>query len=319
MNNKKIDLVVPMYKAKSTLTRLLASVLMQSIVDKIHLILVQDADNEDYSGILEPFKNLLDFEIVPMNVNSGPGTCRRVGMQTGKCEYIMCMDADDTFQNPFAAQELLNFIETYKFDAVNSTFLEQLSEQEFLPHIDDWVWMFGKIYRRSFLEDNKIEMNDSRANEDSGFNIVVRTLGNIGFLDDTTYIWHYKEDSITRVNDGIYTFTGTEGWLYNMAWAIKELERLQVSKEVLKERTAGTVVVSYILYNNFKVSPRADINTRMEDFLSWVSKFVTEVYEKYSITLEDFNKLYLQQLHDVTNLPSVSFNEFLKLVGIELK
>ena len=42
-----------------------------------------------------------------------------------------------------------------------------------IDHSNDMVWMFGKIYRRSFIDKYKIKFHEtSRANEDNGFNAI---------------------------------------------------------------------------------------------------------------------------------------------------
>lgn len=317
-NEKIIDLVVPLYKGKNTLIRLLASVVTQTMKDNISVILVQDADGEDYTEILSLFNKMLDIEIIKLENNSGPGTARRIGMKHGKSKYITCMDADDTFQNPFAIQELYLAIESDEFDAVNSVFLEQSNGNVFVPHENDWVWMFGKLYRRKFLEENKIEMNDSRANEDTGFNMVVSTFGKIGYLPDITYIWHYKDDSITRRDGGIYRFTGIEGWLYNMTWAIEKLEKLNLDSEVLKRKVAGMFINTFIWYNEFVIDDdkRVDVNK----YLGWVENFVYNTCNKYYLSKDTIREVYKDFSNNkslVEHVPDISIWEYMKMVGAE--
>ena len=316
-NKKLIDLVIPCYKARNTLTRLFASVVTQSMRNNIHIILVQDYDGEDYSDIIAQFEQWLDIQLIQMKENSGPGTCRRVGMKAGKCKYITCMDADDTFQNPFAVEELYASIEENKLDAVNSIFIEQVADLQFYAHDNnDWVWMFGKIYRRKFLEKNKIEMNDSRANEDTGFNSVVRCVGKIGFLPDTTYVWHFKEDSITRVNGGIYRFTGIEGWLYNMEWAIENMTRLKAKEENIQQFVADNIIATYSWFLEFgrDTDERIDI----DNYKKWVHKYYENIYTKYQPTEEQLNISFQNQAgnyHLSGIIPKYTFEQYLNMIG----
>lgn len=315
---KNIDLVVPLYKAKDTLVRLLSSVSSQTIKDNVHIILVQDADGEDYSDILNVFNNILDIELITLSENCGPGTARRIGMQAGKSKYITCIDSDDTFQNPFALQGLYEKIEESNCDAVNSVFIEQIDNLKFVRHDNDWVWMFGIIYRRKFLEDNHIEMNDSRANEDTGFNIIVGTIGKIDHFDDITYIWHFKEDSITRKDNGIYKFTGIEGWLYNMQWAIENLIRLETKEEDIKRIIADNIIATYKwfleLCNDSKNNKLIDI----DEYKSWVNKYYTDVYSKHIPEEEQLNVSFLSQFNNPDTfytIPEYTFKQYLYMVG----
>lgn len=316
-NKKVIDLIVPMYKAKDTLIRLLGSVTSQTMRENINVILVQDCDGEDYSEIISIFEKVLSIKTVALDKNQGPGSCRRIGTNKGKCKYIMYMDSDDTLQNPFAVEELYRAIESNKLDAVNSIFFEQVGETNFLPHDNnDWIWMFGKIYRRSFLEKNKIEMNDSRANEDTGFNSVVKCVGNVGFLADSTYIWHYKEDSITRKDGGIYRFTGIEGWLYNMEWAIENILRINPEKEKIQQFVADNIISTYCWFLEFEDDK--DDRVDIEEYKKWVNKYYNNIYCKYPPSKEQLNNSFSCQSNNFASLqkiPKYTFEQYLKMVG----
>lgn len=314
--NKEIDLVVPVYKATGTLENLLASVLVQTMKEKIHIILVQDFDGENYSEIISNFDKMLDIELIKMEKNSGPGTSRRIGTKKGVNKYVMYMDADDVFQNPFAVYELYNEIEVTQADAVNSIFLEQTGNDVFVRHENDWIWVFGKIYRRSFLEKNNIEMNDSRANEDTGFNNLIYSVGKVSYLQDITYIWKYKENSITRINNSIYRFTGIEGWAYNMSWAIEEMARLNIDKEKIQMKNAEVMMSCYLWYNEFLVDKDERIN--IELFLEWVRKYVANTYNKYIPTKKMLEDMYIMNGNNsrlLDYMPSVTFIQFIEMVG----
>lgn len=317
--DKKIDLVVPCYKCNKTLERLLASVLMQTIKNDIHIILVQDFDGENYSEIISNFNNMLDIELIQLEENKGVGAARRIGRKKGKNKYVMYMDSDDTFQNPFATEELYKYIEENNLDAVNSIFLEQIDGLNFITHDNnDWIWMFGKIYRRSFLEEKEIEMNNSTANEDTGFNSIVSMVGKIGFLKDITYIWHYKEDSITRKDGGIYRFTGVEGWLYNMEYAINNMLRLQVEEEKVKEFVASNIIATYIWFLEFynDKDERIDI----KKYIEWVKKYYKNVYLNHLPTENQICEAYFRKSNSkvlTTSIPKFTFKEYLEIINKE--
>lgn len=314
-----VDLVVPIYKSKETLMRLFASIVTQTMRKNIKLFLVQDADGEDYSKLLCMFSQMVEFEVVVLKQNSGPGTCRRIGMKHGDSKYIMFMDADDTFQNPFAVQELYEAIEQNELDAVNSIFLEECENHRFVPHNgNDWIWVFGKIYRRSYLEENEIYFNDSRANEDTGFNTIVNEHGKVGFLPDNTYIWWHKPDSITRVDGGIYRFTGIEGWIYNMSWAIDNLIRLKVEDVKIRKKIADIVCCLYCWYLEFEKDKdtRVDINK----YIEWVEKFMYETYNDNVPTEEQLIEAYKIKSKNewlTSNIPTITLKDFIKMVGGE--
>ena len=55
----KINIVVPCYNAHATLDRLLSSIAMQTIKDKVRVVLVNDSSERDYSEFITRFKETL--------------------------------------------------------------------------------------------------------------------------------------------------------------------------------------------------------------------------------------------------------------------
>ena len=186
--NNKIDIIIPAYKASNTIKRTLASIYMQTIKDDLHIIIVDDATPDDnYEKIVDQFRNIgLDIEVIHLDQNSGPGVARQKGIEAGNNQYFTCIDADDTFSSAIALETMREgMVQTNpqfskdSIKCVSATFL-QLGDnlQQIVPHQNDMVWMFGKLYRRKFIEDYEIKFNDTRANEDTGYNKWVQLLCN---------------------------------------------------------------------------------------------------------------------------------------------
>lgn len=313
----KINIVVPCYNAHATLDRLLSSVAMQTIKEKTKVILVNDSSEKDYSEFITKFRDLLDIEELKNESNLGVGATRSKGMCYGDSEYITCIDSDDVFQNPFALEELLKVIEEGKFDVVNSIFLEEMRDKSFVRHECDVIWMFGKIYRRKFLEDNNIIMNNTTANEDTGFNKVVFNKGKVGYLNDITYIWQYNKNSITRREKGIYRFTGIKGWIKNMAWANSELKRLNIDENQYKRLVLESMVVSYFFYLGF--CNDEDNRVKPELMIKWLKKYYWKYYKEQNYTKEDILECYRMiapsKQEIVKFIPEINIYQFIDKVG----
>ena len=57
------------------------------------------------------------------------------------------------------------------FDEVHESMLPPGEGPIVMPHERDMIWMFGKMYKRSFIDKYGIHFHESsRANEDNGFN-----------------------------------------------------------------------------------------------------------------------------------------------------
>ena len=284
-----IDLIIPCYNAHDTIQRTLCSVYMQTMCKDLHIILVDDSSDKPYDYLKEKY-NDLDLEIIRLDKNYGSGCTRRVGMKKGNNEYIMFMDADDTFTNSFAVRRLYDYIKENEYDCVTSNFLEDLGNGKFIKHEQDSIWVFGKIYKREFLEKNSIYFNDTRANEDTGFNTVCFFVGNWGYLNDNTYIWHYKEDSITRRDGGIYRFTGIKGYLDNMEWAIQEIRRIGVPKNELDRLKCNVFIATYFFY--LDLEQWGDKRVNYKEFMGWVYGYYKRVFAKEQIEEKIFLEAY---------------------------
>lgn len=317
---KKIDLIVPCYNTHKTLYRLFGSIMSQNCRDEIHVILVDDCSDETYDEIIKPFKDILDIEIVRLDKNSGPGTARRVGMQAGKSKYIMFMDSDDTFFNAFSVERLLYEIEARQCEIVYSNFLEDLDNNKFLMHENDHIWVFGKIFKRQYLENFSIYFNDTRSNEDNGFNTLTRCFAEPQYVNETTYIWHHNPNSITRINNGLYTFTCMEGQIENKIWAFTEGYKRGWKREFYIKNIIGQFCYYYFNYFNVKSQTREEIKPEL--YIQWVKRyyeqFKDEIDEAISQGLlqEAYKSNFISYYNNFDNIfiQDVTINEFIDLL-----
>lgn len=309
---KKIDLIIPCYNAHNTLHRLFGSIMSQTCKDDIHIIMVDDCSDYGYEDFVKPFMGVLDIEIIKLEKNAGPGFARRVGIQSGVSPYIIFADSDDTFYNSFSVEYLLRSIEQSQADVVYSDFVEEQDTGSFLVHKNDAIWVFGKIYRRQFLENWEIYFNDTRSNEDNGFNTLVRCFTNPVQVNEVTYIWHFNPQSITRVNDCLYTFTSLEGQIYNKIWAFTEGYKKGWDRNLYLRNIIGQFLYYYFHYFNIRTQTRKEVDVKL--YMAWVKtyyfQFQKEIQEAIgnhmldeeyaTVFMEYYNdhgKLYI---HDVT-------------------
>ena len=222
---KKITIGVPEYKAVATLDKLLASIMIQSISNDVEIILANDnpKDNGIYSFVKTHYPEL-DITILECDKNTGPGLARQRALDACKTEWITFMDADDVLMSPFALEELYNNI-TPNCVEVQGPFFQEIPEgnlnsaqkmqliqsgQEFPPRITSrndigHPWVFGRLYRVSFLRQQGIGFSKLRAMEDGEFNWKIRmsiegTNLQINLIDSPIYLWKTgSEHSITRI------------------------------------------------------------------------------------------------------------------------
>ena len=171
---------------------------MQTIVDKVDVTIVNDAYGY-YTEYLDMFRKYFPIKELLLTENGGAGVARQKGIDITEHEYFTCIDADDTFASAIALETLLEGIKANEAIKCCSASFMQLGDdlQHLVPHQNDMVWMFGKIYRREWIDKYKIRFNETRANEDAGFNMWVKLLCDnpneqLRYIPETVYFWHTK-------------------------------------------------------------------------------------------------------------------------------
>ena len=87
----KLDIIIPAYKAKE---KIIKTIFSFGELKNYHFIIINDADNIDYTFLKEAFPNG-DFTFITNAINSGPGVCRNLGLSAVKYKYCMFIDAGD--------------------------------------------------------------------------------------------------------------------------------------------------------------------------------------------------------------------------------
>ena len=321
---KKIDVIIPAFEAQNTIIRTLSSIAMQSIVNDITVTIVNDADG-DYSKFVKMFKDFMDIKEIKLEVNGGPGVARQYGIDNTTSPYFTCIDADDTFGNAFSLEILLKGMESSKeFHTVVGSFVEQHENLNFIKHDNDMIWMFGKLYTRSFCNKYNVRFNDTRANEDNGFNTIIRLVSSeqekIMFLPDIVYYWHDKPDSITRKNNAEYSYNGSfPGYTDNMIYAIQTAKRHKPFNNYIDMWAIQIMAQLYIYYyQTVKRDPRF-----VEQNYSYCVKYYKEVFKDFyeKMPLENFNEIFGETIFEQAPnmkdvVPELTIHQFIdKLKG----
>lgn len=246
-----IDIIIPCYNAHNTINRALASVAMQDIVDELTVTLVDDCSEFDYKEYVDFWSRVLTIQQVQLPENGGPGVARQAGLDETDGEFIVFMDADDTLATSYALRQMKTAMEKETADIVCGQFIEEC-EEGFIPHKGDLVWVFAKMYRRKTIERFLVRFNDTRANEDTGFNTLLGSLTDrVVYIPQTVYEWHWSESTITRKQNGAYTWaTGHRGYVSNMLWVIEELRKRNVNKEIIRSLAVKCLCNMYFMHEN---------------------------------------------------------------------
>ena len=329
--NAGIDVVIPYFNHSDVISRALGSIAMQTIAKDIHVTIVDDAsDAEDIArlnGIIEGFKatDIADIKVVTVDKNMGPGHARAVGQLACNHEFITFMDADDTWANAYSLQFLHDaFVQHRQLDAVFGVFLEETEnpEMKFIPHKQDATWMFGKMYRRAFLDHYEILMSDSRSNEDMAFNqVVLACTDNVGFLDQPVYFWMVNKESITRKADNDYQFRGLLGYIDGHTWAETERRKRALhTKEKGLIAAVDALIMCYFYY--MEVLQDRPVDQQLECW-NEISRYYKTAFVDRQVPMGIANQRYMgmSAAHSQPGglltrvVPKMSFEAFVEKLG----
>lgn len=309
----EIDVIIPCYNAKETLFKTLSSIAIQRNVDRLHVYLVNDCSKYKYDDFINYFSAYLDIQEIDLEENVGPGEARNVGIKKSHSPYLTFIDSDDYFYSPYSLYSLMKEITTKNCDEVISNFIYERDGERTIKERNT-IWLHGKVYKRSFLEDHSIFFNNTRANEDNGFNQLIGLLNpNVSYLDEVTYVYSENKESITRKNNRLYKFTGLEGYAYNIQWAIEE--GIQRKGDPFNILCLSYITLLAMYYYYLDLQNEYDVSK----ILTW-SKPIWKIYSSSKLTLpEDGRRFFIsrkeEEYKDVCLKRSISFEEFLEKVG----
>lgn len=302
----KLDIIIPTYNAKDTLERTLASIAIQQGIEDVNVYLINDASDYDYKEFIDYYSKFFNIKEITLDKNQGPGAARRIGLEKTNNPYIVFIDSDDYFYSPLSVKLLYDTIVETDSDIVATDFLYERDNEKVVRSYNT-VWLHGKIYKRKFLDEHNITFNDTRANEDNGFNrLILLSNPKLYYLPKTTYVYYENMESITRKNNRAYRLDGLEGYTYNLNWAMKKALERDLNKIDIALTALEVLVYMYHYY----------MELDNEKVINW-SKETYRIYNdlKENLTNEQIND-YVTNINPQTPvIKYLTFDEFIEKVG----
>jgi glycosyltransferase involved in cell wall biosynthesis len=265
---------------------------------------------KDYEEIVNTFLPLLDIKEIGYEENRGPGYARQYGIDHTVEDFITFIDADDTFYEACSLGMLQKPLLDTDAKFIISPFI-QIGKDigQMAPMNANLVWVFGHMYRRSFLNEHNIRLTSTRANEDVGFNnmcnlIAQHEMGESGgkILNVPTYEWHYNEASITRRGKDEYEYgICTPGYIYNSHHAYDVAQREGVTMKEIALSALETAFSCFIYYN---VALAKDILPESIQAIEELSrKFYYDYYKQIQeyISKDDYKNTYTNSMNSKGN------------------
>ncbi|MXV39009.1 glycosyltransferase [Flavobacteriaceae bacterium Ap0902] len=213
----KLSIIIPCYNAEKYIERCVNSILNQKNHSlELEIWLCNDGSKDQTLSILKRLKNKYPS---PINIidhpNQGVYKTRNKALELVTGDFIWLIDADDTVENNTLIKiegklsksiDVLNL--GYKVENANHTFSQILppairyptSGLEFLQHNDGRLYLWCNIYRKSFIDENRLRfLGQSMSLEDSFFNIQAFTMAKtVAAFKEIVYVYHFNENSISK-------------------------------------------------------------------------------------------------------------------------
>lgn len=312
------DIIIPAYNAHATMNRALASIAMQETDDELAVTIVDDCSERGYEEYAEFWNALLNIQVIRLDENGGPGVARQAGLDATDGDFIVFMDADDTLATSFSLRQLHDAAVRENADIVSGQFVEEC-EEGFVTHKGDLVWVFAKMYRRRTIDRFLVRFNETRANEDTGFNTLLKSLTDrIVYIPQTVYEWHFSPATITRRDNAAYTWaSGHRGYIENMAWAIDELRQRKVNKEIIRELACKCLCKMYFMHEDVKANAAWEADASMEAIKDFYIDAVLPVIKDGALPFVYIAESFKAVRAGISSetIPQETFRGFLKTLG----
>lgn len=201
---KKISIIVPVYNAEESIEKCITSIIQQSYKN-FELLLINDGSKDNSIKILNKYKKKYDNIRVIDKKNEGVSKTRNLGITKASGDYIMFIDNDDYIDYDYLERfinELDNdydvIIGGYKRTSDNKIIYKQtLKNTEWSKYIVMAPW--SKLYKKEFIQMNKIEFKDYGIGEDVFFNLnIYSKRPKIKIIEYSGYNWYFNNNSVSN-------------------------------------------------------------------------------------------------------------------------
>lgn len=309
----KISVIIPCYKAKETIARTLHSIAMQSIVDDLEVVIVNDCDGVNYDSIIDSARfGDLNIRYITREENGGCGAARNTGIENATSDYIIFIDADDCFSNCLALEVMYNRIIAEKADMLVSAFESEMRYKDGIlvrKMVHTPTWMHGKLLRKQFIIENDLAFDENlRINEDVLFNQLFIDLGaKIAEISMITVMWRDNPKSVTHQS----TYENKKTFVWAALAYINECDSRNINKDKAILRVLQNLIMIYQYYNIIlDESPENETDYLSNCKLYWqkCASIVKDIDDDYA------KKVFCTIMKEYGDIPNITFVQFLDKV-----
>lgn len=216
---KKVSVIVPLFNAEKTIEECIDSLINQTILDDLEIIIVDDCSTDNSRNIVSRYEAKYPDNIlfIKLDKNSGPGNARNIALEYATGEYIGFVDSDDAVQPDMFEKTFEEAVKTGS-DYVDSGFYDQKNDRAIVFVSDDLSgelddkkrsdlivvggYICTKIFRREFLDAYWIRFRNEYMLEDMDFLIeCTARAGRISSVKEIMYIYRDNGGSLSKTSE----------------------------------------------------------------------------------------------------------------------
>ena len=219
VSSGKISVIIPVHNAEKYIDKAVQSVMEQNYTNW-ELLLIENGSEDASLDICKKNAEKDSRIQVLKEKNKGAGSARNTGLCSAEGEYIVFIDADDYLPDKSVFQRYMNIAKQIKADIIvsnyvrlwNGKILPAAGHDSFSVYSPDseefrfrgffsvgtlsYVW--GKLYRKSFLDQNRITFSEYPYAEDKLFNMQCYVCGaKYAFIEQIGNVYRKNEDSVS--------------------------------------------------------------------------------------------------------------------------
>ncbi|MGN0688748.1 MAG: glycosyltransferase [Oscillospiraceae bacterium] len=210
-----ISIIIPVYNVAEYLDECIESVVNQTYTD-IEILLINDGSTDNSVEICNKWAKTDNRIRVIDKENEGQAVCRNKGVNLAKGEWIVFVDSDDWVDKTMV-EKLYNAVMEHDVDMAICESHTQLPNGKYscisLQELDKSVVnisdnpefilgvkyvMWAKIFRKSFLVDNKITEPSIRFEDFACMPIILVLAKRIACVNEALYYYRYRTSSTMR-------------------------------------------------------------------------------------------------------------------------
>ena len=202
----KIEIFIPAYNCRNTLSKTLASLAAQTDPD-FSVCVVDDCGQEPLDDICAMFP-MLNLRLIRNEKNLGCGLSRQSAIDTSDADYLIPLDSDDMllpmainiFKQNAKLKPDVDFFVSWVFNEVSS----DNGDTGYITIKDGFTLVSGKMYKTEFLRKYDIRNCEefSRFADDTYINMLSYELGKTEMIQIPLYLYTCNPNSVTNKNGG---------------------------------------------------------------------------------------------------------------------